>query len=190
MDIVPVIFGSLKLFLFLGFLLLLFIPGFALSLVIFPRLTDPKIFDRLVYSAMLSIVSDIGLVLFMGVVPGLEPTLGNLILVVCVFSDGLLMVWLCERWYLNRRLKKHSVLQPHIRSNKNMTEVENKLQVELIRKLQKNIQRDLNMFNVPSDSFKGSQKNIEHILIPKNADVNKKLSEAEDEMRDLNWLYE
>lgn len=184
------IFGGLKIFLFAGFLLLLFIPGFALSLVIFPRLTDPKIFDRLVYSAMLSIVSDIGLVLFMGMVPGLEPTLGNLILVVCVFSDVLFMVWLCERWYLNRRLKKHSLLQPHIQSTKNMAEVENKLQVELIRKLQKNIQRDLTMFNVPSDSCKRAQKNIEYIQIPRNADVNKKLSEAEDEIRDLNWLFE
>ena len=182
MDTVPVIFGGLNVVLFLGFLLLLFIPGFALSLVLFPRLTDPSIFDRLVYSAVLSIVSDIGLVLFTGVVPGLEPTPVKFILVVCVFSIGILMVWLCERLYLNRRLKKHSVLQPHVRSKKNMTEVENKLQVELIRKLQKNIQQDLNMFNVPSDSFKRSPKNIEHIQIPKNADVNKKLSEAKDEM--------
>ncbi len=105
MDTVPVILGGLRVI--LGFLLLLFIPGFALSLVIFPRLTDLSIFDRLVYSAVLSIISDIALVLFMGVVPGLEPTLENLTLVVCVFSAGVLMFWLCERWYLNRRLKKH-----------------------------------------------------------------------------------
>jgi hypothetical protein len=105
MDTVPVILGGLRVI--LGFLLLLFIPGFALSLVIFPRLTYMSIFDRLVYSAVLSITSDIALVLFMGVVPGLEPTLENLTLVVCVFSAGVLMFWLCERWYLNRRLKKH-----------------------------------------------------------------------------------
>ena len=109
MDTVPVILDGLRVI--LSFLLLLFIPGFALSLVIFPRLTDLSIFDRLVYSAVLSIMSDIALVLFMGFVPGLEPTLENFTLVVCVFSAGVLMFWLCERWYLNRRFKNHPELQ-------------------------------------------------------------------------------
>jgi uncharacterized membrane protein len=104
MDTITVILGGLRVI--LG-LLLVFIPGFALSLVIFPRLTDLSIFDRLVYSAVLSIVSAIALVLFMDLVPGLEPTLENLTLVAGVFSAGVLMFWLCERWYLNRRLKKH-----------------------------------------------------------------------------------
>jgi hypothetical protein len=81
-------------------------------------------------------------------------------------------------------------LPPRILSKKAMTPVENKLEVASIRKLQKNILRDLNMFDLNPDSFKRSQKNIENIRIPKKADVNKKLSEAEEEMLDLNWLYE
>jgi hypothetical protein len=81
-------------------------------------------------------------------------------------------------------------VQPRILSKKNMSPVENKLEVASIRKLQKTILRDLNMFDLNPDSFKRTQRNIEHIQIPKKADVNKKLSEAEEEMMDLNWLYE
>jgi hypothetical protein len=81
-------------------------------------------------------------------------------------------------------------VQPRILSKKNMTPVENKIEVASIRKLQKNILRDLNMFDLNPDSFKRSQKIIDKIRIPKKADVNKKLSEAEEEMLDLNWLYE
>ncbi len=68
-------------------------------------------------------------------------------------------------------------VQPRILSKKNMTPMENKLEVASIRKLQQNILRDLNMYDLTPDSFKRSQKNIEHIRIPKKADVNKKLSE-------------
>jgi hypothetical protein len=80
--------------------------------------------------------------------------------------------------------------QPRILSKKNMSPVENKIEVASIRKLQKNILRDLNMYDLNPDSFKRSQKIIDKIQIPKKADVNKKLSEAEEEMLDLNWLYE
>ena len=84
------------------------------------------------------------------------------------------------------RLEVH----PRSPSKKNMAGVENKLEVASIRRLQKNILRDLNMFDLTPDSFSRSQKNIEHIQIPKKADVNKKLSEAEKELMDLDWLYE
>ena len=80
--------------------------------------------------------------------------------------------------------------QPRILSKKNMSPVENKIEVASIRKLQKNILRDLNMYDLNPDSFRKSQKIIDKIQIPKKADVNKKLSEAEEEMLDLNWLYE
>ncbi len=106
MDTVPLILDGLRVI--LGFLILLFMPGLALSLAIFPRISDLSISDRLVYSLVLSIVSDIVFVVFMGVVPWLEPTTENLALVVCVFSDIVFMFWLCEWWYLNRRKKKHS----------------------------------------------------------------------------------
>ena len=103
MDTVPVIWGVLRII--LGFLVLVGIPGFALSLVIFPRLTDLSVLYRLVYAAVLGITSAIAFVLFVDLVPGLELSLENLTIIASVFSAGALMVWLCERWYLNRRLK-------------------------------------------------------------------------------------
>ena len=105
MDTVPVIWGVLRII--LGFLVLVGIPGFALSLVIFPRLTDLSVLDRLVYAAVLGITSAIAFVLFIDLVPGLELSLENLTVIASVFSAGALMVWLCERWYLNRRLIPH-----------------------------------------------------------------------------------
>jgi hypothetical protein len=84
----------------------------------------------------------------------------------------------------------HHDVHPRSPSKKTMSGVENKLEVASIRRLQKNILRDLNMFDLTPASFSRSQKNIEHIQIPKKADVNKKLSEAEKELIDLNWLYE
>ncbi len=105
MDTVVVILGVLRII--LGFLLLVVIPGFALSLVLFPRLTDLSMLDRLVYAAVLGITSAIAFIVFMDLMPGLEFTLENLIFIAGVFSAGALMVWLCERWYLNRRLITH-----------------------------------------------------------------------------------
>jgi len=105
MDTVVVILGVLRII--LGFLLLVVIPGFALSLVLFPRLTDLSILDRLVYAAVLGITSAIAFIVFMDLMPGLEFSLENLTIIASVFSAGALMVWLCERWYLNRRLITH-----------------------------------------------------------------------------------
>jgi hypothetical protein len=103
MDTVPVILGVLRII--LGFLFLVVIPGFAISLVIFPRFTEMSMLDRLVYTAVLGITSAIAFVLFVDRMPMLELTLENLILVAGVFSAGVLLVWLCKRWYLNRRLR-------------------------------------------------------------------------------------
>jgi hypothetical protein len=105
MDTVPVILGVLRII--LGFIFLVVIPGFAISLVIFPRFNEMSILDRLVYTAVLGITSAIAFVLFVDSMPGLELTLENLTLVAGVFSAGVLLVWLCKRWYLNRQLRKH-----------------------------------------------------------------------------------
>ena len=109
METVPVIMGVLRII--LGFLLLVGIPGFALSLVIFPRLTDMNILDRLVYTAVLGITSAIAFVVFLDLMPGLEPTVENLTLIAGVFSAGAFMVWLGERGYLKRRLITHPIPQ-------------------------------------------------------------------------------
>jgi len=105
MDTVPLISGVLGII--LGFLVLVIIPGFALSLVIFPRLTDMSTLDRLVYAAVLGTTAAVAFVLFLDLMPVLKLTPENLILMASVFSAGALMVWLCERYYLNRQLITH-----------------------------------------------------------------------------------
>ena len=91
---------------FFGFLLLLFVPGFALSLAIFPRSTDLSITDRMVYSTILSISSGIASVVFMDIVLGLDRTLENFILIIGSFSVLVFLFWAGERYYLNSRFKK------------------------------------------------------------------------------------
>jgi hypothetical protein len=102
MDIVTIIIeGSRVGF---GFLNLLFVPGFVLSLVLFPRLTDLGVIQRLAYSTVLSIGSVIALVLFMDVVLGVDTTPRNISFGLGVFSASLLLIWICEIWYLSTNL--------------------------------------------------------------------------------------
>jgi hypothetical protein len=92
--------------------LLIFIPGFALSLVFFPRKTDLRIIDRLVYSVVLSISSSIASLVFMDMVLGFDLTLENVALVVMAFSLILLLIWVGERWYLNSLVQKRPETKP------------------------------------------------------------------------------
>ncbi len=88
------------------FLLFVFVPGFFFSLVIFPRKNSLSALDRLVYSTVLGASSGIALVMIMYSVLGFDITPGNFILATVVFSAVLLMVWVCERWYLNTQVRK------------------------------------------------------------------------------------
>ena len=97
---------------FIGFLSLLFIPGFIITLVYFPRLTDIGIIQRLAYSTVMSIGSVIALVLFMDVVLGVDSTPGNIITGIGVFSGLMLILWFFELLYLKSRFKKN--LEPRI----------------------------------------------------------------------------
>jgi hypothetical protein len=188
MDTIAVFFEIVRVV--FNLLLLFFIPGFALSLVLFPRSTDLSSIDRLVYSIVLSISSSIVLVVFMDIVLGSLVTLENITLVVGVFSVILLVCWACEGWYLNSQAKKHQKLHSHVLSEDNLKDLENKIMVGTIRKLQKDILRDQDMFGITPESFKRSRKNIENIQIPQNSDIDKILADAHEEMKDLNWLFE
>ena len=110
MDTVAVILEGLRVI--LGFLMLFFVPGFALTLIIFPHFTEIGIIKRLVYSTVLSIGSVITLVLFMYVVLGVGSTPENIIFVIAAFSSFACFGWLLELWYLNSRLKNR--LEPQI----------------------------------------------------------------------------
>ena len=105
MDVIAVMLDGLRAV--FGFLLLLFVPGFTISLLFFPRLTDLRLLERLVYSTVMSIGSVIVIVLFMDVFLGVNTTATNISLFILAFSALALIIWLCERWYLKSRLKLH-----------------------------------------------------------------------------------
>ena len=103
MDFTGLIFGVLRVV--FGFLLVLFLPGFCLSLLYYPRATDLSILERLVYSVVLSIGSVMILVLFMEFILGVNTTPRNIALFICVLSFLCLLVWWGEWGYLKSRKK-------------------------------------------------------------------------------------
>jgi uncharacterized membrane protein len=99
MDIITVILQDTQII--LGFFFLLFIPGFAISLVYFPYPNDIRLFERLIYSIILSIGSVIVLVLLMDVVLGINTTPRNIGIIICAFSIFALIVWKFEKMFRN-----------------------------------------------------------------------------------------
>jgi hypothetical protein len=79
---------------------------------------------------------------------------------------------------------------PYVPLPESLKHEENEIIVESIRKLQKDILRDRDMFDILPPSLRKSGKNIENIRIPKQADVDKRLAEVKEDLRDLDWLYE
>jgi uncharacterized membrane protein len=122
MDIVIIILEGLRVI--LGFFMLLFVPGFVITLVFFPRLSDIGIVERLVYSTILSIGSVIVLVLFMDVYLGVNTRPLNIFYVVGAFSYFAFFIWISELWYQDSRLKKRlesvTILGVKPRSLKNL----------------------------------------------------------------------
>jgi uncharacterized membrane protein len=103
MDVIAVITGGFTAV--FGFLLLLFVPGFTISLLFFPRISDLRLIERLVYSTVMSIGSVIAIVLFMDVFLGVNTTPRNITLFILAFSALALFIWFCERRYMKSGLK-------------------------------------------------------------------------------------
>ena len=119
MDIVTIIVEGLRVI--FGFLLLLFIPGFVITLVYFPWLSDMGIVEWLVYSTVLSIASVIVLVLFMDVFLGVNINPINIYIVIAGFSLLGILIWFCEISYMNSSIKTRidPLLSPNNQSLRN-----------------------------------------------------------------------
>ena len=102
MDIVAFIFWGVEVI--LGFTLMLFIPGFLLSLVFFPKISDIQLMERLAYSTVLSIGSVLFCVLFMDLVLGIYTTQKNILIVLFGFSLLLILLWLIRRFCISYSL--------------------------------------------------------------------------------------
>ena len=98
MDTGTIILGGLRVI--AGFLNFFFIPGFVISLILFPRFTDMGLIKRLACSTVLSVFSGIAFILFTDFILRLDATPRNISLGLSMFSAILLIVWFCEIWYL------------------------------------------------------------------------------------------
>jgi uncharacterized membrane protein len=99
MDIIASIFSGVRIILGLG--LLLFVPGFLITLVFFPKLPELRFSERLVYSSVLSIGSVITFVLFMDLVLGIDTTPVNIIIALIGFSLILVILWILRMFFMD-----------------------------------------------------------------------------------------
>lgn len=79
-----------------GFVLVLFVPGFALSWALFPRRESLSDIERLAYSFVLSLLSVMLGVLFMDVKLGLEVTTVNILIVIGLIVAGSAILYAIE----------------------------------------------------------------------------------------------
>jgi len=98
MDILAFVFGGVRVI--FGYAILLFIPGFLVSMVLFPKVSDLRLIERLAYSMVLSIGSVIAYVLFMDVILGIDTTPRNLILTLIGLSLVLTLIWLARHFFI------------------------------------------------------------------------------------------
>jgi uncharacterized membrane protein len=83
MDYLAVLLANIRII--LGFLLVFLIPGYLISLHLFPRSSGIGIVERLAYSSVTSLGSVIACVLFMDVFLGIDTTPVNIVIVLTAF---------------------------------------------------------------------------------------------------------
>ena len=86
-----------------GFLFLLFIPGFAISFALYPRLPDISFLTRFALSFVVSIGAVMASVLFLDLVLGIDTTPLSGFLVALVISVLAAIIWGIELFVLSRR---------------------------------------------------------------------------------------
>jgi hypothetical protein len=99
MDSVTAFLEGLKIF--VGSLILIFVPGLAITLVFYPRFTDMKPLERLAGATILGMGLVVASILFMDNVLGADSTFENIALGLGLFSTILFIVWFCEMAYLS-----------------------------------------------------------------------------------------
>ena len=92
-----------------GLLLILFIPGYVLSWVIFPLKKEIESSRRFALSFVLSIASVLLLVLFSDIFLGIDSTPENIVIIILVFTVISVIIWIIEIIIYHRYLKREPV---------------------------------------------------------------------------------
>jgi len=93
-DVLAMTGGFAKVLLNLAFLM--FIPGFAVSLVFYPYLSDITVFERVVFSGVASIATTLVALLLLDVGLGVETGPGITLLTLIIISVAALFLWRLE----------------------------------------------------------------------------------------------
>ena len=96
-----------------GFLLIVFIPGCAISFVFYPRISDISLVTRIVYSAVISVGITICAILFLDLFLGVDSTPVNSTIILIVFSLIACLIW-GIRWFfwIRKENEKTLILAP------------------------------------------------------------------------------
>jgi len=86
-----------------AFALLLFIPGFALMLIFYPKPNDIPVFERVALSGILSIGTAIGGLLILDLFLGIDTTTENSFLALSAITVIALTIWRVELFLIERR---------------------------------------------------------------------------------------
>jgi uncharacterized membrane protein len=89
-DMITTIFGFMRII--LGFLLVLFIPGFAISFLFYPRSGDISAITRIALSIIISLGSTLCILLFFDIFLGVNMKVVNITLALIAFSALLCMI--------------------------------------------------------------------------------------------------
>lgn len=76
-----------------GFLLVLFIPGFAISFLFYPKIADISRTSRIVLSCVISLGSTLCVLLFFDIFLGVNMKAVNITLILLVFSALVCIIW-------------------------------------------------------------------------------------------------
>jgi len=93
-----------------GLIFLLFVPGYALTLALFPRREEISFVERVGFAGVLSIVADILTTLFIDLVLGSPTTATNIVIALLCLTALALLIWRLElllmRTFERRKLSK------------------------------------------------------------------------------------
>ena len=103
MDILASILGIIRLI--IGLVLVLFLPGFAISWVFFPDENDIPWLTRVAVSTVLSIASVILAVICMDMILGIDSTPFNIVIIILILTVVAFAVWRIEQYISMQRMR-------------------------------------------------------------------------------------
>ncbi len=87
-----------------GLILILFVPGYALSWAFFPQKQDITHSERIAFSFALSIASVMVVILFMDLVLGIDTTPVNIVISIITLTLLSLIVWKIHLYLINKKI--------------------------------------------------------------------------------------